>query len=101
LYSGLLRIGAACGRCGADFSGEDAGDGPAVIVIFVVGALVVPLAMVMGLGLGAPVWLTMVVSSAVAALLSLALLRPAKATLFAYQWQARSGPGRIDTGDAP
>lgn len=101
LFAGLLRIAPACPRCRADFSSEDAGDGPAVVVIFVVGALVVPLAMVLVLALGVSAWLTVLVTSVVAAALSFALLRPAKALLFAYHWRAKAGQGRIDSQDAP
>jgi uncharacterized protein (DUF983 family) len=34
LFTGLLTVRPACPSCALDFSAEDAGDGPAVFVIF-------------------------------------------------------------------
>jgi len=41
LFVGLLTVRAACPVCGLDLSAEDAGDGPAVFVIFALGFIVV------------------------------------------------------------
>ena len=37
VFTGLLTVREACPRCGLDLSAEDAGDGPAVFLIFLLG----------------------------------------------------------------
>ena len=46
LFTNLLTVRPACPACGLDLSAEDAGDGPAVFVIFFLGLIVVGLAAV-------------------------------------------------------
>ncbi len=41
LFQGFLTLRPACERCGLDYSFADAGDGPAVFVILIGGAIVV------------------------------------------------------------
>ena len=43
LFAGLLSVRQACEVCGLDLSAQDAGDGPAVFVIFFLGLIVVGL----------------------------------------------------------
>ena len=43
LFQSYLKFAPTCSACGADFRIADAGDGPAVFVMFLVGAIVVPL----------------------------------------------------------
>src|SRR3546814_19050187 len=43
LFSGILKIAERCNACGLDLRKQDAGDGPAVFVIFFLGALFMPL----------------------------------------------------------
>ena len=44
LFSGYLRVASRCGACGLDLEPHDSADGPAVFVMFIVGAIVVALA---------------------------------------------------------
>ena len=44
LYSGYLQVAEACNKCGFELRKHDAGDGPAVFVVLIVGAIVVGLA---------------------------------------------------------
>ena len=44
LFTGLLSVCPSCPACGLDLSAQDAGDGPAVFVIFFLGLIVVGLA---------------------------------------------------------
>ena len=39
LFNGYLNVAPACSACGLDYAPFDAGDGPAVFVILIVGAL--------------------------------------------------------------
>jgi len=86
VFSAYLRLRASCGACGADFRTADAGDGPAVFVILVVGALAAPLVVLLQFVLHWPAWSALGVPMMMAVGLSLALLPIFKATLFALQW---------------
>ena len=45
LYSGFLSVAERCDVCRLDLQKADSGDGPAVFIIFILGFLVVPLAL--------------------------------------------------------
>lgn len=58
LFSRWLTFEPRCLACGADFAFfEDAGDGPAVFVIFIVGILIMPIPVLLSLALGWSGWL--------------------------------------------
>jgi uncharacterized protein (DUF983 family) len=90
LFEGYLKFRDHCRACGADFKGADAGDGPAVFVILIVGAIVAPLLIILQFGLDLPGWLALALTMAAAVVLCLALLPPFKATLFALQWKHKA-----------
>ena len=54
VFSGYLRFRERCSVCDADFRAADAGDGPAVFVILIVGAIVAPLLIILQVGLDLP-----------------------------------------------
>src|SRR5260370_10194317 len=56
LFTGLLTVRPACPACGLDFSAEDAGDGPQVFVIFLLGIIIVGLAAVGDIKFAPPLW---------------------------------------------
>jgi uncharacterized protein (DUF983 family) len=85
-----LRFRKACQACGADFSAADAGDGPAVFVILVVGAIVAPLLIVLQVGLDLADWLALTIALVTAVALCLAFLPLFKAGLFALQWKHKA-----------
>jgi uncharacterized protein (DUF983 family) len=90
LFSSYLKFAARCDKCGADFTIADAGDGPAVFVILVVGAIVAPLLFLLQFGLKLPDWLALTLTMLAAVVLCIALLPPFKATLFALQWKHKA-----------
>jgi uncharacterized protein (DUF983 family) len=90
VFSGYLKFAERCRACGADFTKADAGDGPAVFIILIVGAIVTPLLIVLQFGFDLPGWLALTLTLAAAILLSLALLPPFKAILFALQWKHKA-----------
>src|SRR5260370_37054807 len=57
LFAGLLTVRPACPSCGLDFSAEDAGDGPAVFLIFFLGPVLVGLPALAELEPAPPIWL--------------------------------------------
>ena len=91
LFAGYLDVATVCAVCGLDLSREDAGDGPAVFVVLVVGIVVVGLALAAEITLSPPMWLHLVVWVPTILGLSLWLLRPFKATLIALQYNHQAG----------
>ena len=87
LFAGLLTVRPVCAACGLDFSAEDAGDGPQVFVIFLLGALVVALALFVELKFAPPLWLHLVLWTPLTLAGALLLLRPLKAGLIALQYR--------------
>ncbi|MBX6376826.1 MAG: DUF983 domain-containing protein [Acetobacteraceae bacterium] len=89
LFRGLLAVRERCAACGLDLRAHDAGDGPAVAAIFVVGALAMIAAFVVEFRYEPPLWLHAVLWPAVVLPLSVLTMRIAKAALIALQWRHR------------
>ncbi|MGI9418189.1 MAG: DUF983 domain-containing protein [Geminicoccaceae bacterium] len=96
LFRGFLQVRPSCQICGVDLSGQDSGDGPVPFVIFMVGAIVVGLALVTEVRYGLPVWLHLTLWLPLAVVLVLALMRSAKALLIALQYKHRRQDFRKD-----
>jgi uncharacterized protein (DUF983 family) len=96
LFSGMLSLSKRCGSCGLDYSFADAGDGPAVFVILIVGFIVVGLALWMEVSYGPPLWLHLVLWIPLVLVLSLAALRLAKGVLVTLQYRNKAEEGRLD-----
>ncbi len=97
LFSGFLKVSDRCEACGMDLSAADSGDGPAVFIILIVGAIVGFGAMVTEIVFHPPVWLHMIIWLPLTAILCLALLRPFKGVMLAMQFHHRaSEAGRHD-----
>jgi uncharacterized protein (DUF983 family) len=95
LFAGYLKLAPRCAACGADFSMADTGDGASVFVMFLVGAIVVPLAFILQFSAHAPTWATMAITILAAIGLSLGFLRPFKAILFTLQWTHKAEEGKL------
>lgn len=98
LFAGYLETAPACTACGLDYGFIDAGDGPAVFVILIVGAVIVAAALVTEVKYQPPYWLHMVLWLPLTLILPLGLLRPLKATLIALQYANRAQEGRLRDG---
>ena len=83
--------------CGLPISRHDAGDGPAVFVILILGVLVVGLAILVEVTFSPPLWVHMVIWPPFILIVAIAMLRPLKATLLALQYRHR--PETIDEPD--
>jgi uncharacterized protein (DUF983 family) len=101
LFEKILAIRPACPACGASFAGADTGDGAAVFVILVAGAIVVPVAVILLMVARLHPLAVMAVMLPVTAGVCIGLLRPFKATLFALQRLHKAGEGRLDGGGRP
>lgn len=95
LFAGYLRIAPTCSACGLDFAEADPGDGPAVFVIFIVGFIVVPVAIILQAA-GVAMWANLLLTSLLTVGLCLGLLRPFKATLVALQYHHGAREARLD-----
>lgn len=90
LFAGFLTVAERCSVCGLDLKSADSGDGPAVFLIFVLGALVVPAALLLESLASPPLWLHALLWGVVILGGAVALLRPFKATLIALQYRHRA-----------
>lgn len=95
LFAGFLRLRPGCESCGLNFGFADSGDGPAFFVMSIVGILVVALALWAEFAYEPPIWLHMVLWSALAIVLSLVLIRPAKGILVGLQYHHKAEEGRL------
>lgn len=98
LFSGFLSVDGNCSNCGLDYSFADAGDGPAVFVILIIGFIVVGLALWMEVTLNPPLWVHFILWIPLAIILSLAGLRLLKGVLITLQYAHNAAPGEIDRG---
>lgn len=87
LYDGVLSVAEACAACGLDLRPHDTGDGPAVFVILILGALVTGGALWLETALTPPIWLHMIIWPPVIVVLAIAMLRPMKAILVALHFK--------------
>ncbi len=92
LFGGLfsLRLAERCESCGLDYRFIDAGDGPAVFAIFILGFLVLGGALIAEFAFGVPIWGHVLLWGILTPLLALGLLRFLKATLSALQFRYKA-----------
>ncbi|MDW6020916.1 DUF983 domain-containing protein [Mesorhizobium sp. BAC0120] len=98
LFPGFLSVGNRCVNCGLDYSFADAGDGPAVFVILIIGFVVVGLALWMEVTFNPPFWLHLVLWIPLALVLCLTALRLIKGVLITLQYRNKAAEGRLDAG---
>lgn len=98
LFDGLVKLRPECRNCGLDYSFADAGDGPAVFVILIIGFVVVGLALWTEVNYNPPLWLHFMLWIPLIIGLSLWLLRVLKALLIALQYRNNARQGQIDRG---
>jgi uncharacterized protein (DUF983 family) len=96
LFDGYLKVAPKCSACGLDYSPFDAGDGPAVFVILIVGAIVTVSALIVEVKFQPPYWVHVVLWIPLVIVLSLTLLRLAKALLLVLQYRHNAGEGRLE-----
>jgi uncharacterized protein (DUF983 family) len=96
LFSGFLTIGDHCGVCGLDYSFADAGDGPAVFVILIIGFIVVGLALWLEVSVGPPLWVHFILWVPLTLVLALGALRLIKGVLVTLQYSNKAQEGRLD-----
>ena len=95
LFKGFLAVGERCGNCRLDYSFADAGDGPAVFVILIIGFVVVGLALWMEVNHNPPLWLHFLLWIPLTVVLSLFTLRALKGLMIVLQYRNKAAEGRL------
>jgi uncharacterized protein (DUF983 family) len=94
LFGGFLNVAKQCSVCGLDYSRFEAGDGPAVFVILIVGAIVAGGALITEVAFHPPYWVHAAIWGPAILILSLGFLRPLKAGLIVLQYKHRAEEAR-------
>jgi uncharacterized protein (DUF983 family) len=95
LFQGFLKLRPRCERCGLDFNFADAGDGPAVFVILLGGAIVVCAALITEVVYQPPYWVHAMLWLPLILIVTLSPLRPIKGLMIALQYHHRAQEGRL------
>jgi uncharacterized protein (DUF983 family) len=95
LFDGFLTLKSNCHACGLDFSFADAGDGPAIFVIMIAGAIVVGAALVTEVKYQPPYWLHAVLWIPLILAVTLWPLRGLKSLLIALQYHHKASQGQL------
>ena len=98
LFDGFLKIRPRCSACGLDYAFADAGDGPAVFVMLIVGFLIMGLALWFDSVFAPPVWLHALIWLPLTVIIALVLLRKLKGIMVALQYRNNASEGKIDHG---
>ncbi len=86
LFDGFVKVAPRCEACGFDLSSIDTGEGPAVFIILIVGALVGFGMVVTEITLSPPVWVHLILWLPLTAVLCGLLMRPLKGAMVASQY---------------
>lgn len=98
LFDGFIAVGGRCPKCELDYSYADAGDGPAVFVILIIGFVVVGAALWTEVNINPPLWLHLAIWLPLTVVLSLGALRLIKGVLLTLQYSKQAAEGRLDSG---
>ena len=94
LFAGYLTVAPRCTSCGLEYANFDAGDGPAVFVILIVGAIVAGGALIVEVHFSPPYWVHAVIWLPLIVVLTISLLRLMKAFLLVQQYKHQAHEGR-------
>ncbi len=89
LFAGFLTVRPTCETCGLDFSRHDSGDGPAVLIIFVLGFLIVVAALLVEAKYEPPMWVHLVLWPPLILGGAMGMLRPLKGVMIALAYRRR------------
>ena len=95
IYSGFISLRPSCEVCGLDFAFMDSGDGPAIFIIMIAGAIVVGAALIVEVKYQPPFWLHAALWLPLILATTLLPLRSMKSLLIALQYHHRAAPGRL------
>lgn len=93
LYQSMLKPVDNCSVCGLDMSFAENGDGPAVLVILLLGGVITGLALILQYAIDPPIWVHILVWTPVTILLSIASLKVMKSIMIAAQYKTKAAEG--------
>src|SRR3984885_7036950 len=96
LFSGFLTLAPRCQTCGLDYTFMDTGDGPAIFIIMLAGAIVGAGSLFGAVKNQPPFWLHAVLWLPLILVTTLLPLRSMKALLIALQFHHKAAPGRLE-----
>ena len=95
IYAGFLTLRPRCEACGLDFAFMDSGDGPAIFIIMIAGAIVVGAALIVEVKYQPPLWLHAALWLPLILATTLLPLRAMKSLLIALQYHHKAAEGRL------
>jgi uncharacterized protein (DUF983 family) len=95
LFNGYIAVRKQCPACALDYGIFDAGDGPAVFGILIVGAIVCALALYVEFHFHPPFWVHAMLWLPLILILTLGFLRLTKSTLLVLQYKHKAGEGTL------
>jgi uncharacterized protein (DUF983 family) len=95
LFKGFLTLRAQCEDCGLDYAFIDTGDGPAIFIIMLAGAIVVAAALIVEVKYQPPFWVHAALWLPLVVVTTVLPLRSMKALLIALQFHHKAAPGRL------
>lgn len=96
LFSGIVRFAPACPKCAADFERYNVGDGAASFLIFIIGAVILGLAMWVELRWAPPWWVHALLWGPLTLGMTLGLLRLAKSLLITLEYRQNAAQARSE-----
>lgn len=99
LYQSMLKPVDHCAVCMLDMSFAEEGDGPAVLVILLLGFVIAGLALAVHYLIGPPVWVHLILWLPVTLVLAIVSLRAMKGVMIAAQFKTKAEEGRLVTDE--
>jgi len=98
LFQGFVTVRPRCDVCDLDYGFADAGDGPAVFIMFLAGFIVVAAALVTEVLYQPPFWVHAALWLPLIAVVTLGPLRPMKGLMIALQYFHKAAESRFGGG---
>jgi len=95
LFAGFLTLRPSCDACRLDYAFIDTGDGPAIFIIMLAGAVVVGAALIVEVKYQPPFWVHAALWLPLIVLTTLLPLRSMKSLLIALQFHHKAAPGQL------
>ena len=95
LFTGFLTLRPRCEVCGLHYGFADSGDGPAVFIMFLAGAIVVGAALVTEILFRPPYWVHAALWLPLILIVTLGPLRPMKGLMIALQFHHKAAESRF------
>jgi len=101
VFQGFLTVGDKCSGCGQEFHHHRADDAPPYFAIMIVGHVVVSLVLAVEIAYRPALWIHAALWIPLTIVLALAVLRPIKGAIVAYQWALRMHGFEYESSGGP